>query len=135
MSYSFSINTAQRLMYLRWEGLITLGHIKDLAEYVWDHPDYDPDFCGLFDVREATLSLSLREVGNLRHFLSRDARYIRNCFAIVITAPFPTALAMLFAARSTSRRIGVFSTPEAAQAWLDVEAHHAQAYHGEPRSS
>ncbi|MEM1096872.1 MAG: hypothetical protein AAGJ10_19915 [Bacteroidota bacterium] len=105
-------------MHLRWEGTITLTALKDVAESTWAHPDYDPDFFGLYDVRGARLSLSPREVGALWHFLRRDARYIRNRFAIVINAPVPTPLATLFAARSPYRRIGIFSTPEAANTWL-----------------
>ena len=118
MPYTLDVLPEERLMRLRLWGPISLDTLHEVALAAWEHPEYDPSFAGLYDIRGTEITLTARDVFNLRARLKTDARYHQGDHAIVVTTPVLTAFSMLYAAWSKPQRVRVFSSPDAAHTWL-----------------
>lgn len=122
MGHTFSIDSERELIVARYIGPTTVQDMKDLAAAVWAHPDYNQNFNGILDYREATLDASPGAIGEIASYFltASDASYGRA--AIVTSRPLETALNFLFAQRMRSRNVlQVFTTWAAACEFIGAE--------------
>lgn len=95
--------------------------LRAAIQAIWSAPSYDPAFDGVLDATEAQLHLSLGDVYRLFRMVRESPQHVTGRFAFVSPQPFGAAMAMLYERRShLERRVSVFSTREAAEAWLDL---------------
>lgn len=67
MRHTFRVEPARELIVARYVGHTTVQDMKDLAERIWAHPDYNQNFNGILDYREAKLDAtpdSISEIAN-----------------------------------------------------------------------
>ncbi|GAB5522123.1 MAG: hypothetical protein RhofKO_43740 [Rhodothermales bacterium] len=127
MPYTLHISPEQRLIEQRFWGHLTLSESLRAIHTLWHHPAYNRHYRGVFDIRMASLTFNTTDMVTLTKDIWNDPRYLLGDMAIVVTAPIPTALAMLYASRSREHRVRAFSSPEPARQWVLRSTRHTSA--------
>ncbi|MEM1096871.1 MAG: hypothetical protein AAGJ10_19910 [Bacteroidota bacterium] len=123
MTYRIHIDPERRRIAVYLHGPVDEAVLRDAIQETWAHADYDPTFDGLLDLRHAVMRIAASDVYGLVTMIRRSEQHLRGRFAFVSTHPFATAMSMLYEYRShAERQVGVFSSLEAAEAWLDAAA-------------
>lgn len=122
MRHAFHIAPERRLIVARYIGQTTVEDMKDLADKIWAHPDYNQNFNGILDYRKAEMNASPDAISAIADYFlnASDASYGRA--AVVTSRPLETALNILFADRMQRRNVlQVFTTWEASCEFLGLE--------------
>jgi PAS domain S-box-containing protein len=118
-SQQIEIDTRKKRIVVRPIGDITSRTIVESAADVVRHPLYDASFDGFIDLRGSRLHLSPEDIMSLVSSLDVSDQKPPTRTVVLTDSPRETALVMLFSQRFTGHAIEVFSTDEAAIAWLE----------------
>jgi len=123
LTYRIHIDLERKRITLRLDGLVDEAALRDAIRATWAHADYDSTFDGLLDLRHAVIRIAASDVYGLVTMIRGSEQHLRGRFAFVSTHPFATAMSMLYEYRShAERQVAVFSSLEAAEAWMDAAA-------------
>jgi len=115
-------------------GEITMSRVAQALESLRAREDIGEQTRSLADLRQSTIGLTPKQLRDLVCQLEGDAAIqIRGRLAIVANRPSATALALLFTRYTAGyRECQVFSTIEAANAWLEDDSPAPRPPGGEP---
>jgi hypothetical protein len=116
--WDVDIDTETRCFVLRVVGTVNATEMTLAIRSLVDHPLYDPSHDGLFDLREARSRIGPRELKVVLDVLRRRRQIGLGRRAFLIRSPRDAALAMIYGKIVTSHESRVFTTEEAAHAWL-----------------
>ncbi len=114
------------ILHINFKGDITYDELLDLSKEFSDH-EIDSDILLLiYDLREARLNFSIKDytkISDLAQKSTQQYKFVKAAF--VATSPRLTAMMIIFSqltwSNHTQRK--VFSTTEAAIAWLELFKH------------
>ncbi|MFN8647335.1 MAG: hypothetical protein U0104_11260 [Gemmatimonadales bacterium] len=125
MPFTVSVDAARRRVLAVRTGDGRLDEIYASIDAVIDHPDYQPGFDILFDLREAEYLAEGREALAVARFLAARRDRIPGRIALVPPAIHRLAIAARYLAvvdTHVGLEVQSFPTPAAALAWFDAPA-------------
>jgi uncharacterized DUF497 family protein len=120
--YSYNINKDLRLIDERYTGQIGVEFINESLQRMVSDPEFDSSFDIIVDFSGASFDESCMDPAMLEQSVECHDRAFREVSfrtAVIVEAPFNTACVMLFKMSATRRHIRIFSTRQAAEAWID----------------
>jgi hypothetical protein len=123
------VDTESRCFVLRVSGIVGATQMALAIGALVDHPRYDPSYNGLFDVRAARTQIGPREFKAVVDVVRRRRQIGLGRRAFLIRSPKDAALAMIYGMIVTSHESRVFTTEEAANAWLGKSGRWCDAVH------
>ena len=125
MNYSYSISDDIRVIKAKYTGSIDIAFIKAAILALAKDPGFDPTFDTLADFRGCQFFITPDDLYAFRSFYLRVLGNAVSKTALVANTPRETALCIVFQHQIVgSQGIEVFSTLEAAEAWLGVPIAH-----------
>ncbi len=122
MEHDLIIDTEQGIILETYMGQMDMSFVHSCMQKVSEHPDFDPNFPIIVDLREAKapykLSPFLDELPQLHDETFEPGSYRT---AILVEDPVLTALTYGFSEEVSSRKLKVFSTMEACLDWCLFE--------------
>ena len=118
-----SYKLADNIFHIKFEGNITYEELVELSKNFSERRIKGDYLLLMYDIRKANLNFSIKENSKISHLaLNSTKGYKLVKAAFVTTSPRTTAMLSIFSHLSlgshTQRK--VFSTPEAAIAWLEL---------------
>ncbi len=114
------------VLHIKFEGDITFDELVELSVYFSEHEIKGDILLLIYDLREAKLSFSVKDytkISDLAQNSTQKYRFVKAAF--VVTSPRITAMLIIYSqltwSNHTQRK--VFSTPDAALAWLELFKH------------
>jgi len=114
------------ILHIIFEGDITYDELMELSKNFSDHKIKGDILLLIYDLRKAKLSFSVKDytrISDLAQNSTRDYRFVKAAF--VVNSPRITAMMIIFSqltwSNHTQRK--VFSTTDAALAWLELFKH------------
>jgi len=111
------------ILHIDFIGDITYDQLVELSENFSEHRIKGDFLLLIYDLREAKLNFNIKDytrISNLAQNSTQGYRYVKAAF--VVTSPRTTAMLSIFSqltwSNHTQRK--VFSTPDAALAWLHL---------------
>jgi len=111
------------IFHINFEGNITYDELVDLSKNFSEHRIKGDFLLLIYDVTKAKLNFSIKEytkISNLAQNSTQGYRFVKAAF--VVTSPKTTAMLTIYSqltwSNHTQRK--VFSTPDAAIAWLQL---------------
>lgn len=118
MKYRWTIDHERRLVVYTFEGVIHFDEYIRVAQETFNDPNFVHSYNAISDYRKATTTMTPEDIQKFRSFTDKT----RNCpgrTAVVITEPWFTTLADLYAFYNTSlREYKLFYIYENAEAWV-----------------
>ncbi|HAV12670.1 MAG TPA: hypothetical protein DCX06_04110 [Opitutae bacterium] len=120
MKFEYQIIKEHQLIIEVVSGQITLEGLADKTCALFADPDYDASYVGLADYRHASPQITRTELYGFAKFLNENDLFGQSKWAIIADNPMVVALTQIFQQRMLDTDlIGVFSTTEAAAAFLE----------------
>lgn len=112
----------KRLVIDRVSGPVTTEELWDNLVSLFEHPDYECGFSGVYDLRDAVSHIN-REI--FMEFVKKVAtsdEFGKSRWSIIVSEPLLTAYAEIFRSYvNEAVTIGLFCTTEVAASYLKVE--------------
>ena len=119
MAFSYQINQDSQIITVVWEGAFTLDEVNSSLDGMYNDGEYQATFSGIADVRKADFQLTPAELKINHDFVKNHKKCPKGPWAVICDEPYQTALALLYEKQyKTPHPVDVFTTFEAAQAWL-----------------
>lgn len=96
MKFIYTILPHKEAILCKLTGSINYEIFVKALRHAWSHPDYQPEFNTLVDLREASVDLTTAEISSLIEMLVKTKAAPKAKFTLVVDRPFEAALAMIF---------------------------------------
>ena len=106
------------MIHVKWDGTFILPEVNASLDRMYSDPSYDPLFSGIADVRAASFEMNHEQMVEHHDFISGHKGCPFGPWAVVCETPNETALTLLYEKLKPRHPVRVFSTMEAARAWL-----------------
>jgi len=119
-AWNVTVSTEDKCFVLRVSGVV---HTSEMVQAIGDlvnHPNYDPTFNGLFDIRAARSHIGPRDLKTVLDVLRKRRQIGLGRRAFLVRSPRDAALAMIYGKVITSHESRVFTTEEAAYEWIGL---------------
>jgi len=116
---SYKIFKEKAFVFVEFRGEVMYQDLLQLNIEVSKDPDYEINFNGIIDFREANLRVSVKEVVKIaEHTIAADSA--KGRWAFLVSEPFDTALAKLYKEKISSLHPqAVYSTVDRAVTFLN----------------
>ncbi len=122
MNFRYTINPERRIILQRYAGRISLADSFLCIRQILADPAYDKSYSGYIDLTDAVPEIAYGDVNTLVDFLRHHPATSEGRCAAVTNSPLITACGMLYQkAMAHHHAFAVFSTPEGARAFLQLE--------------
>lgn len=121
MKFTYEIFPQKRLILQRYAGDFSLGELRAATERLWADPRYDRAYDGIADLSAAGTT-PIEDLRGLIQFLSGNRSLSTGRWAVVVSAPYATACALLYKKAMSHRHpFEVFSTWDGACQFLGAD--------------
>lgn len=121
MKFTYYIIKEKKLVLERIEGHTSLEGIQKGMMQIWQHPDYDTNFSGLLDLRNADVTMGHAEVDVLAKLLFSSVKASNGNMILLVSKPMETALSMIFQEKMISKnKVLIYNYPATALSILGV---------------
>lgn len=79
----FIILNEQRLIIERFTKHVNFSAIEAASYAIWSHPDYNPKYNGLVDLRGCTVAFDIKELGRVASFFFKSAATSKGFIVIL----------------------------------------------------
>jgi len=119
MQYEYKINNKERIIYNYFKGILRVDELESAVLKLSKDSSFDPHYNILTDLRECLFELRPQEMEQFIRIFKEKFSKGKGKSAIIIDTPIETAISTIFQDLVKNvRRIQIFSTDEAAIAWL-----------------
>jgi len=118
MNFHYSIDHKHQLIFQRYEGRLTLKELIACIERMWSDPEYSRSYNGIVDFSAVSISLDIQDFHAFMRFIKDHSSLSLGRWALVTSSPFATACSLLYKQRIFQHTLDVFSSPEAAGAFI-----------------
>ena len=126
MAYTYLVDQERRLGAVRLEGQVTGKEVAEVSFLLFQHPDWQPGFCELWDARGITeLLVTLEEVRRVAAIEKEHLGEIgMGRVAIVVARDLEYYLGRLYTAfvQDTERPVRLFKSIDKARHWLGLSS-------------
>jgi len=124
--HKVEIYPEQSLVVAVFSGLVTIEEIKQANIETAKDPKFKKNFDGVTDFRFAKASFTDQQLLQFRESALKSD-FTRGIWCILASRPLETAMSLIFANKVQKNHIKVFSTVEAASAFLNRDLRHLLA--------
>jgi hypothetical protein len=122
MKVDRSLFPDKRLVIDRVSGPVTTEELWDNLVSLFEDPDYECGFSGVYDLRDAVSHINREIFMEFVKKVANSDEFGKSRWAIIVTQPLLTAYAEIFRYYvSEEVTIGLFCTTEAAASYINVE--------------
>lgn len=122
MKFSYAIDPARRMVFLRYAGAFTLTRLIACTRRLWADPGYQRSYGGLVDLSDGSLNVAISDLRALIDFLRNQPEATEGRWAVVAASPLATACGILYQKACADRHVlEIFASHEAAANFLRLD--------------
>lgn len=122
MELKFCIHKEQMTVVRSFFGEVSLEAIKQSLNYIWNLPEFNSNYNGIADFREAKLLFSKNDLYEIINKVAEDQKSLRGKVAILVSEPFAAAMATIYGQHSVNiERVEIFCYTLEATKYLGVD--------------
>jgi hypothetical protein len=120
MSFSYTIDSANRVVYTSYMGTITMEVVRRYASSLSKDPAFDPNFADVCDLSEVSLmTLDLEDFARIAAEVDPFSREAKRAFVVRNDVAFVSS--ELYRALRDSEKTQLFSSQAEARRWLGLK--------------
>jgi hypothetical protein len=96
LKIKFYIDKDKKLIVQRFYGKVSFCQIQECSPHIWEHPDYNPAFNNIVDLRQCDMLFSKPEFKAMIDQLNSDDRALTAKVALMVSEPHEAAMAVMF---------------------------------------
>lgn len=125
MNFSYQIDSARHLIFLRLAGRFTLQALIKGVHQLWADPAYHRSYGGLVDISDGAVWVNIADLHQFIAFIRDQPSTSEGRWAAVTSSPLATACGLLYQKAIWNRHpFEVFTSFEAACDYLHIGVEH-----------
>ncbi|MGJ8640195.1 MAG: hypothetical protein ACSHYA_12470 [Opitutaceae bacterium] len=120
MKFEYQIIKEHQLIIEIVSGHVTLEGLADKTSALFQDPDFNAQYVGIADYRNASPQITRTELYGFASFLNENELFGEAKWAVIADNPMVVALTQIFQQRMVDQNlIGIFNTSEGAAKFVD----------------